>query len=223
MPPLPVVPNVVRTLLQSSEGADTNILNRMFWVFSGTVTEAIATAIAEQVATAWTSNLLDKMNTGVTLDTVECQDLSSDTGAFGSHASGETGGMSGDALPTEVTAIINLFLARHYRGGHPRLSISGFNWEQASDPTSWTSTFVTDLIDGYQAFQTAMLGYSTGGVTITAQVNVSYYNGFTPVKYPSGRYRNVPNVRTEPLIDYITGFTVNPKVGSQRRRSQHSR
>jgi len=62
-------------------------------------------------------------------------------------------------------------------------------------------------------------------VRAASQVNVSYYEGFKVVTDPrTGRSRNVSLVRPEgTAIDAITGFSSNPKLGSQRLRNLHAR
>ncbi len=60
---------------------------------------------------------------------------------------------------------------------------------------------------------------------LLGQVNVSYYEGFKVVTDPlTGRSRNVSQLRPEgPAVDRITSFSINPKLGSQRRRNLHAR
>ena len=57
------------------------------------------------------------------------------------------------------------------------------------------------------------------------QVNISFYEGFTVVTDArTGRSRNVSQRRPDgPTVDVITGFSINPKLGSQRRRNLHGR
>ena len=60
---------------------------------------------------------------------------------------------------------------------------------------------------------------------VVDQVNVSYYEGFEVVTdLRTGRSRDVPQLRPGgPAVDKITGFSINPKLGSQRRRNLHAR
>ena len=62
--------------------------------------------------------------------------------------------------------------------------------------------------------------YVNMGATLTiTNVNVSFFEGFTPVQNPiTLRYRNVPKIRTVPLIDIISTITANPAPCFQRRR-----
>lgn len=70
-----------------------------------------------------------------------------------------------------------------------------------------------------------MLTHTPSTLRLINQVNVSYYEGFEVVTDPvTGRSRNVPQLRPGgPVVDKITGFSINPKLGSQRLRNLHSR
>jgi len=74
-----------------------------------------------------------------------------------------------------------------------------------------------------------LLAITEGGTSVSQLVNVSYYGQliaglpFTSVQNPiTKRWRNVPNVRTTPIVDPVLGWTANVKVGTQRRRNQFS-
>ncbi|MGO9750265.1 MAG: hypothetical protein ACLP8S_05560 [Solirubrobacteraceae bacterium] len=70
-----------------------------------------------------------------------------------------------------------------------------------------------------------LLTHTPATFRLIGQVNVSYYEGFQVVTDPlTGRSRNVSQLRSEgPVVDRITGFSINPKLGSQRGRNLHSR
>jgi hypothetical protein len=93
-------------------------------------------------------------------------------------------------------------------------------------PQTWLTSYTTGILAGFTEVLTAIDGgYTTAGLTLPTQVNISYYKGFTNFLESSGRYRAIPTLRTvdglpTPLIEEIIGWEVNPKVGSQRRRNQ---
>jgi hypothetical protein len=64
------------------------------------------------------------------------------------------------------------------------------------------------------------IGSSSGGCTITAQVIVSYYQGYNaPTTLPSGRVKQTPKLRVGgPVVDTVTGQNAAVKIASQRKR-----
>jgi hypothetical protein len=71
------------------------------------------------------------------------------------------------------------------------------------------------------AFFAALEAAVWSGASSLAQVNVSYYKGFTVVTSPTtGRARNVPTLRSAPVVDAVTAQAVRTSIGTQRRRIQ---
>lgn len=223
MPALPNVTDVARVQLVQSLGDDTNILNRLFFPFTGDITDAICEAIALEAAGSWNSHLAAYLGTDFGLNQVNVLDLTSDTGAFFEAPVSHAGTYDALSEAAELALIVKMAISRHYRGGHPRWYQAGIPIGNRETPQTWNSTYLGDFLTAWEAFVAELVGYESGGVTLSPPVNVSYYQGFTPVRYPSGRYRNVPNVRATPIADTITAFTLNPIIGSQRRRSEQNR
>jgi hypothetical protein len=64
-----------------------------------------------------------------------------------------------------------------------------------------------------------VIGLTQGTTTITDHVAVSYYQGFTSVQSPTTRrWKNVPNLRSVPIVNVISSYSAALKIGSQRRR-----
>lgn len=223
MPPLPNVPNVIRCDLHWQVGVDANALSRFYFSYTGSApSSANLNSLCTSVRNAWTTDLQSFYNATGGLLRVVMTDLSSDSGAQGTDLTAVSGTRSGNDLPNATAVLFNHVIARRYRGGKPRSYIPFLT---TSDLTTgvWTTSVANSLQAAFTSFIAAVIGASAGSTTIEAHVNVSFYNGFTSVQNPvTKRYRNVPTIRSSPLVDTITATTVNPKPGNQRRRALHS-
>jgi hypothetical protein len=57
------------------------------------------------------------------------------------------------------------------------------------------------------------------GAGTLSHVSLSYFSGFTVITSPTtGRARNVPTVRSSPLIDPVVTLKTQTSIGTQRRR-----
>jgi hypothetical protein len=221
MPALPNVANVLRVTTFIKDNLDTTSLNRFYVSYSGTAPTATQLdTFCTGVVTGWDSHMAPMYDVNSELTEVTAEDLTSPTAAVGIATGSTAGSRSGDALSAAACALISLKIARRYRGGHPRQYLSAGVITDLSNRQQWEGSFITALTTAYEAWNTATLLLAWSGGGALAFVNVSYYEGFTPVLYPSGRYRNVPKFRTAgPITDNIEGFAVNPNVCSQRRRN----
>jgi hypothetical protein len=75
----------------------------------------------------------------------------------------------------------------------------------------------------YISFNSTIITSPPAGMGVMLPVNVSYFQGFHNFTFPSGRVKAIPTVRPVPVVDLINNFSVNPHVGSQRRRNLQSR
>jgi len=221
MPPLPPVPNVIRSTFKQQQAGDLDILNRCFWSYSGTTSQVSMGAFATALAAHWHANIHPLQASDMELVSVECVDLASDTGPLAFFPAGTNGALVSGANPAGAAAVLQFEIDRRYRGGKPKMFIGGLEQVQLSTPQLWTSGFVASLIEAWLAVQAATLEVEFGGITtITGQVNVSYYSGFTNGVGPTGRAKVNPNLRVTPVVDPIVGVDVNPAVASQRRRNE---
>lgn len=221
MPPLPSPGNVIRISFYISDESDIPAGSRIYAAYSGSpITQTNINALATNVAAEWNTNLASLTATTDTLDSIECQDLSSSVGVVGVASPSDAGTRSGTAMPASVAANIGHVIDRHYRGGKPKtfLRCGVIADLHSSETNQWSSTFLTALKTGWQAFIAGVI--STANCNIGNVVNVSYYQGFTSVLNPvTGRTRDVPKLRTgSPQVDTITDAIIRPKLGSQRRR-----
>lgn len=221
MPPLPSPGNVIRISFFTADESGIPAGSRFFTSYTGSaIDQTNITALAASVAAAWGTDLKDTVAETDTLVSVECQDLSSDTGLVGEWTGTTAGTASGQALPANVAVNIGHVIGRHYRGGKPKIFLrAGTVSDLASDELNqWSDSFIASEKTAWQAFVAAVL--ATANCNLSNIVNVSWYSGFTSVLNPvTGRTRDVPKLRTgSPVIDVITDAIVRPKLGSQRRR-----
>lgn len=225
MPPLPDVAEVIRLEHGfSSTSGDLDIHTRIYFQYAGGApNDAACATFLTNVLANFTPHIPALYNPDFTLTSLSVTDLSSPTGGFAELPTSVAGTRSGGAPPVNICALMNYTIARRYRGGKPR---SYWPWGAAADlstPREWSSTFVTACDGGYSAYQGAVLGLALGSASLVAQVNVSYYQGFTNVPYGTPtKYRRVPTLRPTPVVDDIGGFALNPIPGSQRKRFQRS-
>lgn len=224
MPPLPVVPNVIKVITHYSVGLDTSALCRQYFSYSGgPPTAADLNALATNIRTTWATNIAPLYYNGGGLGTVICQDLASATGATGTDTTNASGTRTGSPLPRSTAMLINHVVSRRYRGGKPR---SYLPLGAAADIVAgggWNSTFTNTCSTNYAAWIAAIVGYTHGSTTIAAHVNVSYYSGFTVVTNPTtGRAKNVSKLRGTPLVDTITSSIANGVPANQRRRNRYT-
>lgn len=219
MTALPNVANVLRIQFQQSMAADLDVLNRMYFSFTGSTTNAILTTAASTIATAWSTTVAPNLHTSNVLTAVHITDLTNLTAPAITEPTSQAGGVSGTSTPAGVAMLVNFHIARRYRGGKPRWYQAGLPDSAKSTDQTWSSGAQSSYLSGLATLISDVLGSGTSGLTITAHVNVSYYEGFRPVTYPSGRVKNVPTLRATPVVDSVTGQNTNPNFASQRRRN----
>ena len=219
MPPVPAVDQVARITFQQTLGEDTNINNRVFFSFTGAMTAPIAIAVAGQAASAWNTHMAPPLSSSLVLIGVECLDLTADSPGDGSVIVAHAGADDNAALPAQVTFTYAGLVSRRYRGGKPRFYQSGLTVDRTLDEQQWSDATVVTFGAAFAAMLAEIVGYTSGAVTITAGVNVSYYSGFTSVENPiTHRWRNIPTLRITPVVDVINAWNADQRMGSQRRR-----
>lgn len=222
MPPLPPVtdPACIKCSVRIADDASIDAGSRFFLSYTSAAPSSgdLAT-LATGVATAWSTDMAPYTNNNEHLVSVVCQDLSSDTGAEGSWTGSEAGSLDGDQLTSGVCVVFNHQISRKYRGGRPRTYLRCGDKSLLTGTNVWSADAQTELLSSWQAWIAAILATSGTGITLGNIVNISYFESFLPFKTPSGRYKNISQLRVGgPVVDSITGTVVAPKVGSQRRR-----
>ena len=221
MPALPDVANVLKIGVHWIVGGDSQAYDRVYLGYNGSApTDANCATIAQDINTAAVSHLIPLVFSGTDLTSIDVTDLTSPTSGSGEYAASTAGTRSGAVLPENATTLQNSQIQRRYRGGKPRTYWPFGTDSDLSSPQVWSGSAITAFEAGLAAFYTACAAISVGGCSVGAQVNVSYYKGFTAVVNPiTGRTRDVPNVRSAAVIDTISAISVNEHVASQRRRT----
>ena len=112
-------------------------------------------------------------------------------------------------------------IARRYRGGKPRTYLPIGGAGKLQDAQTWTSAFVADIQAALNQIIADIAVTASGGCALGNLVNVSYYEGFVSSQNPiTLRWRTIPKQRTAgPLVDPVTSWVAETRIGSQRRRN----
>lgn len=215
---------MLRVGLNYSSSNDLTVFNRFYLKYSGSAPDGTAlNSFAAGVSAAWAAHIAGLCTANVTLLSVDVTDLSSSTAAEGSATAGHPGSNASTELPASLATLLNFQVARRYRGGKPRLYLPAGGNVDLLNGQQWVSSWPPTVLAAWSAFISTLSSPGPGGATITGPVNVSYYEGFKPFETPSGRYKNIAQLRPGgPLVEPITGVTVNQRVATQRRRVSSS-
>lgn len=207
MPPLPVVPNVVKIVIGGTyhDTAWLNIFHQQYdnpAPSASTLSTLLSTVWQPAVDTAYAA----EMSVDNEVTSLEALDLSSDLGASAAITDSTFGVRTGDFVPASVAMVCSHEIARRYRGGHPR---SYLPWGTAgtyatSSTKDWDSGFVTDCQAKFNALASSINGHLIGGTEFHGLVNVSYRSGGT--------------IRTSAVVDQISSSIIRTRICSQRRR-----
>jgi hypothetical protein len=221
LPALPNVSQVFRVEFIWTIGEDASGLTRLFFHYTGgTPSPADMLTWAADFQGDWANFIEPLCHTDTSVQKTIVTDLTTASSPVGEFTGPDVGTRAGTALPAGAALVMDWTIARRYRGGKPRSYLPFGVAGDLADRQTWAAGFLSSVAGGLAAWRTAVLGRTVSGVSIDHQVNVSYYQGFTPVRNPiTGRYRNVPNIRGVPVVDNITAGGANSRVGSQRRRN----
>jgi hypothetical protein len=219
MPALPPVPGVIKLQLQGTFDASTTWANVLYFLFSGSATSVSDfNTWMNAVANSWATQFASIMAPEVVLTSLKATDLSSSTGLASFILVSKPGTAGVGPLPANCAITIKHFIARRYRGGHPKTFLPAPTNDSTTNMLQWKPAFATNTLSKWNSF-IAAAKVTTGALTIVDHVNVSFYHGFTNITDPvTGRAEAKPTLRTTPLVDTITASIVDPNVGSQRRR-----
>lgn len=223
MPPLPSVPAVVRIKHTFTIGTDLTADSRMFFGYTGgPPTNADCAALANDCSTAFAAHCQSLMSDGTELTSIEVLDLSSPSAGVGRSTTILTGSRGIDLLSAGTAVLIGLPIARRYRGGKARIYWPFGVGSDLTTPNLWNTGSGTAFLNGFNNYQIAVGGLTSGTTVLTVLKQVSYYEGFTAVTNPiTGRTKDVAKLRVGgPVVDSVVNVTLNPHPASQRRRNQ---
>lgn len=228
--PGPTAAPSLKSVLTWKRLGDSTVDQINFWAYSGGAPDASAlagfAAVISGAAETGFQALCDTF-TGVVSCTVT--DISVSPVVQGENSGTWVGTRSGAVLAPATSAVVNKKPANPYRGGKPKNFLPCGTGGDVADTGLWASAFVTEVNTGYAAFQSAVIGSSSGATSITAEVMVSYYTGGSTVTISptTGRARNTPKKREvggvwTPLRLPLGSFATSDVIGSQRRRNRNA-
>lgn len=203
MPPLPPVPQVLRT------GYSGTINNQPFMVtqhlqYTGSSLDSTGlNSLCASLATAWDANFKNMYPTGTALRTVEAWDLSSPAGAYGSANVNLAGTLIGGGLSNQTALCITWKVNYRYRGGHPRSYLPPPTSAETSGGNLWSVAFQSLAQTNARAFRTQVNSINQGGTTFK----------LCAVRYISGGQQ-----LATPLVLLVQDAIVHTRIDSQRRR-----
>lgn len=137
-------------------------------------------------------------------------------------AAAVAGGTVASGFPSNVAVIAEKITARAGRRGRGRMFIPGIPDTDADNAGVLSSSAVTGWNTVMLGFLQNLLGQTGGGTLEGADVIPLLFHGPTTTTTrttgPGSRTVTVTEGAAGPLPDVITGFSVDNKVGTQRRR-----
>lgn len=220
MPTPPPVPNVIKFRITGTLPNEAAWGVGLYTGYSGgTPSPADVLSFCEQLGVIWNGNFADFQSDTVITNSVDGIDLSSDDGAGNTAVVDYPGANSDAAVSNQIAALVKYDIARRYRGGKPKMFFPGVSVNFVADAAHFTTELVNDLGTAFGNFAGQVAEIAESGIALVGIVNVSRYQGFTAVENViTGRYRNVPKYRLDPLVDSVGGFTVDPLMATQKRR-----
>lgn len=217
--PLPSPGAVLRTTFTTTTDASISAGSRFFLQYTGGPPNSTdLNTLATAVATSWNTSIAPHAPSNDALTEVTIEDLSSDTGATGTWTGSHVGSGTGAVLAASIAACVNHQINRRYRGGHPKTFLRIGSVNDLNGTNQWAAGSITTFLSAWEAFIADIVATTGLSITISNIVNVSYFKGFTVFDTPGGRAKNISTLRETPVVDQITGSSIAPKLGSQRRR-----
>jgi hypothetical protein len=222
MPVPPDHPNVLRVTTTWELGSDLNAQSRMHFAFTGTnPSDASCATLATSAHASAVTNLVPLLGTESSLKGVEFTDLTSPSSGTGEHIALTTGTRSGSDTPAGAAVLMNIKISRRYRGGKPRVYWPLGTASDIDTPTNWLSGSVSAFLAGTAQYIDDIIALTNAGTTLGPLVNISNYAGFNTVGPDlERRFKYPPALRSSAIApDVFTGISINPRIGSQRRRN----
>lgn len=228
MPALPNVANVAAVTARWSDSLTGHKpVCKWHYQFSGLANISDLISWANAIFAILGGSYMAQCDNTLTLTEIDVLDLTTPTGNLGiSTTAPVTGTGGGAATPSQVAMQCNLKIARHYRGGKPKIFLPGLGQATYGDDRTWSvaaqGSVNNNTLKPLFVVAGTVIGAVFGSTTCLNACNVSYYHGFTNFVDSSGRNDSKPTLRPTPLVDAIVGATVRPMFATQRRRLQPS-
>lgn len=219
MAPLPPAPGVIQVTDVYKYGSDTNVINRLFYQYTGArPTAATCNAIAAHRGTLWVPAILGIMANNVSIQQVIVTDLAGTDGQTGNFSPALSGTGGATNLPASSSVVLSHTIGARYRGGHPRSYLPWGTTSNLADPQTWATSFINTVATQATAlFITGMVN-TQGGTSVVGLAAVSYYQGSTWAQDQHSNWHRIPTKRSSPLILPVTAVVPRARIGTQRRR-----
>lgn len=219
MPPLPPLPLTARFTLHYVVAGGPTTSNSFFMKYTNSMSAADALTLATDLATAWSNRIATFTGPTWTLFETQCEDLNSQSGVNVTFATSHVG--TGTSSPQDATScVVQYHIAFRYKGGHPRAYVPGIQPSNLQDGNTWSTSFLGLFAPAWQAMITDVANTPTAGVGAMSQVVWHRYSSNT-ADFPNGHPTTKPPwPLATPVAHPVTAISVNPQVGSQRRRNQ---
>ncbi len=219
MPALVPVARALRIGLKYQEQEDTDILNIFHMQYSGTPAISDFPTFATHVGTVWASNMASVSRNEISLVSVRVTDLTSSVSPEVEESTVHPGTAGTGTQGSGVAMVLKREIARRYRGGHSRLYLPGTRSSELTDSQLWAPARAAAWLAAWVGFMNDVITGAPAGFGALVDVNISYFHGFTNFTFPSGRVRAIPTPRVAPIVDLVTGYDINARPASQRRRN----
>lgn len=205
MPPLPPAGNICRCVYSGTYGG-AKWANVFFVRYApGPAAQADLNGLATGLRTAWNTNIKPLMVAAAQLTQTTCTDLVSNTGLTGVDNTAVVGtNVTTAPMPANVALVVSFKIARRYRGGHPRMYLTGQATGNTASNTNWTGTYAATVATNMEAWRVAVNALTFPSMSVIQLVNLSYYTGHI--------------LRPVPTFDTINAVSVHTRVDTQRRR-----
>lgn len=205
MPPLPIALNVIRCSYTGTyAGAKwANVFHVRF--SGGPPGQTDMNSLALALRGAWDTNIKPLVVTTASLSSTTCVDLSSYSGLVSTDATSSSGTASAtNQLPASVALVASFKISRRYRGGHPRMYLTGQSAPNTTNATNWGPGWITTTTTAMAAWRTAINALTYTSMGTLALVCLSYYSGGV--------------LRATPFADPVTSVVVHNRIDTMRRR-----
>lgn len=222
MPPLPPYAQCLAVRHMFDVGDDVSVATRLHYTYTGTApSDATCATIAQDIYNSEVTNIVPVLGADNSITGVSVQDLTTSSSGFGEYIHQTTGTEAGTPLAAGTAVLLNIRIARRYRGGKPRTYWPLGTSSDLTNPNEWANASINAFKAAIGQVIDDTIALSVAGTTMGTMVNLSYYEGFTAVLNPiTGRTRDVPKVRSVAIApDVFIGIAINPRPASQRRRN----
>lgn len=204
MPALPLAPGAMKVVIRYTVG-DKVAENVIHYQYTGLLplTSTLAQDVADTIDTA-VASAADMYPDTTTYESTTVTDLSTDMGVVAIASTTTTGTRITGTCPANTAMLASYTTDRHYRGGHPRTYLPWGCVSDFEDPQNWSGGFRGDASSAWAGIITPVIGLTSGGVTVSNQIQVSYYSGGVQ--------------RITPVLDVIQFTVTQLEIASMRRR-----